>query len=148
MSGALTLRLATPADAAPVAELFIASFGLLTFLPRLHTPEEDRAFVRDVLLPTHRVTLAERDGRLAGFMAEKHVWIGHFYMAPALRRSGVGSALMADAKARNGCLELWCFEENEAARAFYERHGFVAVERTDGAGNAEKRPDLRYRWSR
>jgi hypothetical protein len=32
------------------------------------------------------------------------------------------------------------------ARRFYERHGFVAVEHTDGAGNEEREPDVRFLW--
>jgi hypothetical protein len=35
---------------------------------------------------------------------------------------------------------------NVGARCFYERHGFTAVEMTDGAGNDERQPDVRYAW--
>ena len=42
---------------------------------------------------------------------------------------------------------LWVFESNRRAQAFYERHGFVAVERTDGTGNEEQEPDIRYAWA-
>jgi len=35
---------------------------------------------------------------------------------------------------------------NGPAQRLYERHGFVAVERTDGAGNEECEPDVRYVW--
>lgn len=143
-----TLRLATPADADEIAALFSRSFRLLTFLPELHTPDEDRGFIRDVLLPTHRVTVAERDGKIVGFMAEEHGWISQFYMDADQLRAGIGSALMADAKARNDSLELWCFLENHRARSFYEKHGFVAVEFTDGSGNEAKSPDIRYLWRR
>lgn len=144
----ITLRPATSADAESVAALFRRSRALLTFLPDLHTAEEDRWFVRDVLIATQRVTLAEREGHLAGFMAEEHGWITQLYLDPDMRRGGIGSALIADAKARSETLTLWCFAENLPARAFYEKHGFVAVEFTDGAGNEAKRPDIRYRWQR
>jgi len=43
-------------------------------------------------------------------------------------------------------LELWTFQVNDGARRFYERHGFRAVEVTDGAGNEERQPDVRYAW--
>ena len=33
-----------------------------------------------------------------------------------------------------------------AAQRCYERQGFVAVERTDGAGNEEREPDVRLVW--
>jgi hypothetical protein len=32
------------------------------------------------------------------------------------------------------------------ARRFYERHGFVSVERTDGLHNEEREPDISYVW--
>lgn len=35
---------------------------------------------------------------------------------------------------------------NESARRFYERHDFVAAEYTDGHGNEEREPDVRYVW--
>jgi hypothetical protein len=42
--------------------------------------------------------------------------------------------------------ELWVFAVNTRARRLYERHGLVAVEFTDGAGNEEGAPDVRYAW--
>jgi hypothetical protein len=32
------------------------------------------------------------------------------------------------------------------ARAFYERHGFVAIEFGDGSGNEAGQPDVFYEW--
>jgi GNAT superfamily N-acetyltransferase len=142
------LRLAQPGDAEAITALFRRSRALLAFLPDLHSAEEDLWFVRNVLIAMQRVTLAERDGQLLGFMAEEEGWVTQLYLDPDARRGGVGSALIADAKARNGALTLWCFAENAAARAFYEKQGFVAVEFTDGAGNEAKRPDVRYSWER
>ncbi len=144
----IALRLAEPGDAVPIAGLLRRSMDLLTFLPKLHTAEEDLWFVREVLLKTHRVTVAELDGNLAGFIAEEDGWINQLYLDPDLRRSGIGSTLLADAKSRQPELTLWCFAENAPARAFYEKHGFVAVEFTDGSGNEARAPDVRYLWER
>jgi ribosomal protein S18 acetylase RimI-like enzyme len=41
-------------------------------------------------------------------------------------------------------LQLRTFASNVRARRFYERDGFVIQERTDGSGNEEHAPDLRY----
>ena len=142
------LRLATPADAEAIAALFRRSRALLAFLPELHTAAEDLGLVRDVLLATHRVTLAERDGQFLGFMAEADGWINQLYLDPDTRRSGIGSRLLDDAKSRSDSLTLWCFAENTPARAFYEKHGFMPVEFTDGSGNEARRPDIRYEWKR
>jgi len=144
----LTLRLATIEDADEIAALFAVSRRLLTFLPELHSVEDDFGHIRHHVLPNYRVTVAERDGRIVGFMAEQAGWIEHFYMDAAQLATGIGSALMADAKARNASIELWCFLENHRARSFYEKHGFIAVEFTDGRGNEAGKPDIRYRWER
>jgi hypothetical protein len=54
---------------------------------------------------------------------------------------------VALAKERSpGGLGLWAFQVNKPARRFYERHGFVAVTFTDGSGNEEREPDVRYEW--
>jgi hypothetical protein len=44
-------------------------------------------------------------------------------------------------------LQLWTFVSNLGAQRFYLRHGFVEVERTDGAANEEHAPDILYEWS-
>lgn len=144
----ITLRLAVEADAAEIAALFATSRRLLTFLPDLHTVEEDRIYVRDKVLRDFRVTVAERNGAIVGFMAELEGWIEHLYIDAAQLRSGVGSVLIADAQSRNEDLQLWCFANNLRGRAFYERMGFEAVKFTDGAGNEQKAPDILYRWER
>ena len=144
----ITLRLATEADAAEIAALFATSRRLLTFLPDLHTIEEDRVYVRDKVLRDFRVTVVERDGSIVGFMAELEGWIEHLYVDATQLRSGVGSVLVADAQSRNEDLQLWCFANNLRGRAFYERMGFEAVKFTDGAANEAKAPDILYRWER
>lgn len=144
----IALRLAEPADAEAIGRLFSASRRLLTFLPELHTPAEDLAFIAGEIMPKHRITVAVLDGAIAGYMAESPGFIEQLYMQPDLRRSGIGSALMADAKSRHDALELWCFKQNLAGRAFYEKHGFVPLYETDGAENEARAPDIRYRWQR
>lgn len=144
----ISLRAATQADADDIAALFAVSRRLLTFLPDLHSVEEDQAHIRESVLMDYRVTVAERDGHIVGFMAELDGWIEHFYMDAAQLRSGIGTVLMADAKSRNHRLELWCFANNLRARAFYEQQSFAAVEFTDGARNEAKAPDILYRWER
>jgi putative acetyltransferase len=144
----ITLRPATEADAGEIAALFATSRRLLTFLPDLHTVEEDRIYVRDKVLRDFRVTVAERDGAIVGFMAELEGWIEHLYIDAAQLRSGVGSVLIADAQSRNEDLQLWCFANNMRGRAFYERMGFEAVKFTDGARNEARAPDILYRWER
>jgi ribosomal protein S18 acetylase RimI-like enzyme len=60
---------------------------------------------------------------------------------------GLGSRLVELAKSRSPeGLQLWTFVSNVAAQRFYQRHGFVVAETTDGWGNEEKEPDMRLVW--
>ena len=142
------IRRATTADGPDVAVLFRRAFGTLTFLPTLHTPEEDRAFFSGVMGAQEMwVWEGKAARRLLGFAALGDDTLNFLYVDPAVHDRGIGTALLACAKERrpNG-FQLWAFQENAGARRFYERHGFVAVEFTDGHGNEEHQPDVRYEW--
>jgi hypothetical protein len=54
-----TLRRATACDAEAIVNVYWASFRLLTFLPMLHTIEENRRFIANVILKECEVTVAE-----------------------------------------------------------------------------------------
>jgi GNAT superfamily N-acetyltransferase len=142
----IALRPAVAADAPTLGALFTASRRLLTFLPALHSPQDDMAFIAGHILPGFEVTVAEDEGQIAGYMAEAPGWIEQLYLHPTQLRRGIGSALLRSAQVRQPALELWCFAQNMRGRAFYERHGFQMVDQTDGSGNAEGAADLRYRW--
>jgi ribosomal protein S18 acetylase RimI-like enzyme len=67
------------------------------------------------------------------------------YLAPDWTGRGIGSQLIVLAKERRPAgLDLYTFQVNAGARQFYERHGFVEVSRSDGSGNEEGQPDVRY----
>ena len=144
----LSLRPARPEDAEAIGRLFARSRRVLTFLPELHSVAEDLAFIRDLVMVECLVTVASRDGVIVGFLAETPGWIEQFYIDPQQLRTGIGALLLDHAKQRHLSLELWCFRDNVGGRAFYERHGFVPVEATDGARNEAGAPDIRYRWER
>ena len=73
--------------------------------------------------------------------------LSQLYLDPDWRGRGLGDRFVALAKEGGpGGLDLWTFLVNKPAHRFYERHGFVAVEHTDGSGNEEREPDLRYVW--
>ena len=92
--------------------------------------------------------VAEADGAPVGFVAMAHGnFVEHLYIHPDHQRRGIGSALLERAKERmpDG-FRLWTFQQNTAARSFYERHGLHAIELTDGGGNEERTPDVLYEW--
>jgi len=84
---------------------------------------------------------------IIGLMVLAEGWLEQLYLDPAETGNGLGARLLDLAKQRRpGGLQLWTFESNVRARRFYERHGFTVEERTDGSGNEEHAPDLRYVW--
>jgi GNAT superfamily N-acetyltransferase len=143
------LRLATDEDAIAIADVFSASFRLLTFLPMLHTIEDDRRYVSSVLLRECSMTVVEDDTGIVAFLARQGEEIRQLYTRPDRIGRGAETQLIEAAKASEiAALELWCFQANTRARRFYEARGFRAVRFTDGAGNEERTPDVRYRWDR
>jgi GNAT superfamily N-acetyltransferase len=143
----MPLRSAQPGDAPSVTRIFQAARDhSLAFLPRLHTDAEDHAFFAKVVAGGG-VTVVEADGAVVAFLALDGDAIDHLYVHPDHHRKGHGSALLAHAKAQREQLELWVFQRNHGAIAFYSAHGFAIADSTDGAGNEEHEPDHRMRWS-
>jgi GNAT superfamily N-acetyltransferase len=141
------IRRAGPGDGDAVAAVFVASFTTLTFLPRLHTDDELRTFIRDVVLPEQEVWVAADDGDIVGFVAMTDERLEHLYVDPRAQKRGIGSALLAQAKLRRpGGFTFWVFQANEVACRFYEARGCWLVKLTDGSGNEERTPDALYRW--
>ena len=141
------LRRGVPDDALAVAEVFIAARAEQTFIPTVHTPDEDRWFFREIALATQEVWVAEEDGEVVGFAAIRPDLLGHLYVHPRAQGRGIGAALLAKTKeVRPDGFCLWTHQPNVGARRFYERHGLVAVEYTDGSTNDERTPDVRFEW--
>lgn len=92
--------------------------------------------------------MATIGGGLAAMMVLHDGEIDQLYVDPGYQGRGLGGRLVELAKRRSPSgLALWTFQVNRSAQRFYERHGFVAVERTDGSGNEEQEPDVRYVWT-
>ena len=143
----MILRGGTRDDSAAIARLLRKTFRVsLPFLPELHTADEDLRFIRDRVIPTCTVWLAELDGDIVGFIAWREGWIDHLYVSPDHQGRGIGPRLLGKALETGEPRQLWTFQQNERALRFYEACGFVALEFTDGEGNEEKTPDVRYEW--
>ena len=143
----MEVRRAQPGDAEAVAEIFVRSFGSLDFLPPVHTDDEHRAFVRDVVLREQEVWVAADAGVPVGFAALSGDVLMHLYVDPDAQGRGVGTALLERVrKRRPDGFTFWVFQPNTPARRFYERHGCRVVRLTDGSGNEERTPDALYEW--
>jgi ribosomal protein S18 acetylase RimI-like enzyme len=140
------IRRGRTGDAQAIATLFRRSFGTLTFLPTLHTPEEDlEHFGR--LIVEHELWVYESGDDILGFASLDDGELSNLYVEPEVIGQGIGSALLEHAKLRRPAgLRFWVFQENARARRFYERHGCRVVELTDGLDNEEQQPDALYEW--
>lgn len=144
----MNIRTATRDDVATLAAIDVAAKRAA--MPTIAWPRSEaevRRFIGERLLPTGRVAVAEIAGEVVGYMATAPGWIEQLYLRQDVWRRGIGSALMARAKAENpDGLRLRCFQVNTQGRAFYERHGFVVEALGDGSNNEEGAPDILYVW--
>ena len=136
------IRRATEGDLDAIVAVFEPSFATLDFLPALHTHDENLAFFRRCIAEGEAFVHGSD-----GFAILAGNTLTHIYVHPAAIGTGVGHALFEHVKAaRPGGFDLWVFQQNERARRFYEAHGAQPVELTDGSGNEERTPDVRYEW--
>ncbi|WP_175886977.1 GNAT family N-acetyltransferase [Burkholderia contaminans] len=146
----LILRRAISDDAAEVAEVYLRSRNTLaSYAPLAHSEVAVRDWVANMLVPSGNVTVAVNDSRIVGMAA--HVvahgvaWLDQLYVHPEFKRQGNGSALLESVKSQTvGKLQLYTFQMNRDAAAFYERQGFVAIAYSDGSRNEERCPDVLY----
>lgn len=145
----LTIAEITFEHAGEAAELHRAAGALIPgYDTSLHSAEEYRAFYRDDVMRKDKLWGAFEGEALRGFIALLPGWIDHLYVEPAQHRRGIGTALVEMAQAMQRELRLYTFQSNVNARAFYERHGFLIEEMTNGDRNEEKMPDITYHWVR
>jgi GNAT superfamily N-acetyltransferase len=146
----VAIRQAKLADAEGAAALYLRARRAAepAIPPGVHDDADVHRWMRERLVAAGHVWLAEDGaGGLLGLIALTPGWVEQLYVEPGRTGEGVGAALLDFAKARSGGeLQLWTFAANAGARRFYERHGFTAAERTDGSGNEERAPDVRYDW--
>lgn len=146
----VVLRRAHAADAAAVGDVWLRSFAAaLPTVRRAHSDDEVRAWFSSVVARQHETEtwVAVAEGSVIGLLVLDDAELEQLYLDPSWRGRGVGDRFIDLAKRRRpGGLGLWTFQVNGPARRFYERHGFVAVEHTDGWHNEEREPDVRYTW--
>ncbi|GAA3834310.1 GNAT family N-acetyltransferase [Streptomyces phyllanthi] len=124
-------RPASVSDVEAVAEL--RAVVMRADLERLGRYDERRVRqrLRDGFDPAH-TRVIEVDGRFAGCVAlrpaEGAHWLEHFYLAPRLQGSGIGSGVLRELLERcdsDGTLVRLNVLQGSPARQLYERHGFT-----------------------
>jgi len=140
------IRPASEGDAPAMAQVLSDWIDATPWMPRIHTRKGDLGFCGR-LIAKQEVWVADT-AKGFGFLARAGDSIDALYLAPELRRSGWGTALINAVKPDRDRLALWTFQANTAAIAFYQAQGFHISDLTDGAGNEEKLPDAHMIWER
>jgi GNAT superfamily N-acetyltransferase len=141
------LRSAVAGDATALGAILSDWIDTTPWMPRLHRRDEDTGFVAGLVAATD-VTVAEGADGPVGFLARDGGEVPALYVSGTARGQGIGTALLRQAQDTVDRLTLWTFQANAAALRFYARAGFAEAERTDGARNDEKLPDVRLVWTR
>lgn len=141
------IRRADHTDAGQAGEILSEFIDTTPWMPRIHTRAQDVGFA-GMMIERGWVRVAEHAGRVVGFLAREDDVVQALYVRAGVRGRGVGAALLETEKMACHRLELWTFQANAGAQAFYRRHGFTEVERTAGARNDEHLPDIRFVWER
>ncbi|MEY2565877.1 MAG: hypothetical protein QOE35_406 [Actinomycetota bacterium] len=138
------------ADAAAVAELYLRArhASVPSVPPLVHDNDDVRQWFVDVVVAARELWVVEdREAGVVGLLVLDGDRVDQLYVEPGLTGRGIGSALLEVAKReRPTGLQLWTFQSNDGAQRFYRRHGFQEAERTDGSGNEEGAPDVRFVW--
>jgi len=139
------IRRAIEGDLEAIVEVFERITATMTYLPIVHTHEENLAWFA-ARLSDREGWVWDEDG-VRGYMLLGERELMHIYLAPGWTDRGIGTQLLELAKSRllHG-FTLWTFQANHGARRWYERHGLEAVEFGDGSGNEEGAPDVKYEW--
>jgi GNAT superfamily N-acetyltransferase len=144
----ITIRPAQAADAAAVANVYLASFHATYDFPLAHADDEVRAWIRDIVAPAGGTWVAiGSGGAIVGMMVVASGELDQLYVAPDRLGEGIGRQLLDVAREQSpDGLRLYTFQVNTRARRFYENSGFVADWFGDGSANEEGQPDVRYVW--
>jgi GNAT superfamily N-acetyltransferase len=142
-------RRARAEEARTIADVWLRSryASIPTIPPPVHTDDEVRDWFASVLVSDREVWVMAPGECPVALLVLDGEWINQLYVDPSWTGQGLGSMLVDFAKELHPeHLDLWTFQSNTAARRFYERHGFAAIDTTDGE-NEEHAPDVHYRWS-
>ncbi len=140
-----TLRPARSTDAGKIGEILHGFSRENNWMPDLHSCAETIAWCGR-MIDLNWVIIAESGEGVIGFLALDGTEVQSLYVAAGARRKGVGRQLLDHAKEKQGQLSLYAFQDNVPAQRFYERNGFAEIARSDGSGNDEGLPDIRYAW--
>jgi putative acetyltransferase len=148
MPDGVTIRAAKVADLPACARIINDYIDATDWLPRTLPRDEIEALFGPDILDRRKLLVAEVDGAIAGYLSMgEDGFVPALYLEPSARGSGIGKALLDQAKTlRPAGIELTVFEPNAAARRFYAREGFHEMPEGRVTDTDEGVPTIRMRW--
>jgi ribosomal protein S18 acetylase RimI-like enzyme len=135
-------------ESAVVAVWHRSGQAAYAYLPtwQAFTLEHAQKVFRDVIRANCDIWVGTLDGQVVAYLAMEGSSIDRLYVDPAEWRQGWGTRFVRFAKklCPDG-LDLFTHQENHAARALYEKHGFKAV-KFGISPPPESAPDVEYHW--
>lgn len=89
--------------------------------------DQERYNIPNLYLPNAETWVIEQAGQVIGFIALLGNEVGAIFVQPEFHGTGAGKALMDQAHALRGDLEVEVFEANSIGRHFYQRYGFTPL---------------------
>jgi ribosomal protein S18 acetylase RimI-like enzyme len=147
MSTTITMRAARSQDLAVCAGILNDWIDATNWMPRVHSHEAVVGHYQNEVMAKRQTIVAVDATRVCGFVTmTKDGFVTALYVEEASRNQGIGGLLLQRVKRElSPHVNLYTFEANTAAQAFYARHGFVEINRTTG-DNEENLPDILLEW--
>lgn len=123
----MNIRRFEPQDRNPVIEIWYkASIIAHDFIPK-EIWETERTTIRDKYLPVAETWVAEKEGKVIGFISLVDHYIGGLFVEPSRQGMGAGTRLIQRAQEEKGHLTVGVYSKNSPARGFYRKHGFRKI---------------------
>ncbi len=107
--------------------------------------EMERKDLPNRILPSADTWVAERGGRVVGFIALIGDEVAALFVEPRFHHVGAGRALMDKARELHASLVAQVFLENENGLRFYQEYGFRPLEQVAHEANGRAMRRLEYR---
>ena len=125
MDGTVEIRTAGEADFDALTDLWERSARSSHAFMDDEVFARQRPRVRDLLLPSMDVWVAESGGEPLGFVGAREDVVELLYVAPEAQGRGLGPALLAHVDGGAGAHSVEVYADNAVGVAFYTRQGFA-----------------------
>jgi putative acetyltransferase len=107
--------------------------------------EKAKKDLRDIYIPNTETWVYEDNNAVIGFISMLGNEIGGLFVLPNNHFKGIGTQLVNFIRESHSELDVEVFEKNAIGRAFYEKYGFVQINKYYHAESKNEVLRLRYK---